>query len=652
MSVGDVPMSDEDLAALRRPVSIVPQTEPAVEGPALEPPGFIDQVNAQPLAAPVSGTNQDETAFPPPVPTEAPGMVPMPPPLPGAPPAPGAAAAPPAQPKDALAQADQDVRTAATGAAAAREKADQAQLTAAEGGAGEAHEAHNAAIDQLANKQDEIDKTEKLQAQYDAADKEAQQRVDDAAKARKNFSFRSYWADKSSATRIASALFQALGAFGAGLTRGPNYALQILDKQMDDDHRDQVERLQQLSDDEVKARTGVADAREARKQALLQIQTNAAQGDAMIAAQLRAASAKSTDDNFKKNVDSFAAKLQQDSAQKLLEARVAVRNGILKEQDDAAKRAEQAARTNLLNVQAAHGGFARVARGTGGGGGAGSSGDAVAQLKEAIQNGKNGQPLTAPEIQRVADGLGIPAFAKAGRPSVEAITKSVAFVQGQGAKEDKAANQEIDKRAAETKKELFGPKGPGTQYERLNGMTSVVQNAIAAGDKTAATAVLEEAGGMLSGGKSTKNTVELLHSLQSARDELSAKWGHLTGDPGATKAYTERLNSLLNRVKEEKRQEIDQIRARAVDAEMGEHGLAKAGKSKERALGHLSMFNGVTNADGSPRYGGGAGAQPQGGSPAAVDPRIELAQKAAKPGSGATPDQVKHAKAFLASVGR
>jgi len=397
VSVGAAPMSDEDLLALRQPPSIVPAPDPVVEGPSPTPPDFIDQVNAQPLAAPVSGAAPDENAFPPPVPPEAPGMVPMPPPLPGAPPAPGAkppgTPGAPASPKDALAQADQDVRDAATGAATAREKADQAQITAAEGGADEAHAAHNAAIDALANRQDEIDRTEKLQAQYEEADKRAQQAVDEAAKARKNFSFRSYWADKSSATRIASALFQALGAFGAGLTRGPNYALQILDKDMDDDHRMQVERLQQLSDDEVRARTGLADSREARKQALLQIQTNAAQGDAMIAAQLRAASAKSTDDNFKKNVDAFAAKLQQDSAQKLLEARAAVRNGIIKEQDDAAKRKEQEARTNLYNAQAAK------ARGHAGGGGAGG-GEAYDAFREAVLAG-------APNVGELAARAGI-----------------------------------------------------------------------------------------------------------------------------------------------------------------------------------------------------------------------------------------------------
>lgn len=612
MSVGAAPMSDEDLLALRQPPSIIPAPDPVVEGPSPTPPDFIDQVNAQPLAAPVSGTAPDENAFPPPVPPEAPGMVPMPPPLPGAPPAPGAKPpGAPASPKDALAQADQDVRDAATGAATAREKADQAQITAAEGGADEAHAASNAAIDALANRQDEIDRTEKLQAQYDEADKKAQQAVDEAAKARKNFSFRSYWADKSSATRIASALFQALGAFGAGLTRGPNYALQILDKDMDDDHRMQVERLQQLSDDEVRARTGLADSREARKQALLQIQTNAAQGDAMIAAQLRAASAKSTDDNFKKNVDAFAAKLQQDSAQKLLEARAAVRNGIIKEQDDAAKRAEQEARTKYLNERAGH-----VARGTGAGGG-GVTGDAVGALKQAIQEGKDGRPLTAAEIQARANELGIPAFAKAGRPSVEAITKSVAFVQGQGAKEDKAANAEIDKRAEKTRAEVFGPKGPGTQFERLNGMTAVLKNALATGDKTAAIAAIEETGGMLSGGKTTKFTAELIDQLKSAKDELAAKWGHYTSDPGASAAFTARLNGLLNRVKEEKRQEIDQIRQRAVETEMGEHGLAKAGKAKERALGHLGMFNGITNENGQPRYGGPANAQPQGVAPEA-----------------------------------
>jgi hypothetical protein len=54
-------------------------------------------------------------------------------------------------------------------------------------------------------------------------------------------------------------------------------------------------------------------------------------------------------------------------------------------------------------------------------------GGAVAQLKKAIEEGSNGKPLTASEIQTKADELGIPSVAKPGQPSVENITKQVAF---------------------------------------------------------------------------------------------------------------------------------------------------------------------------------------------------------------------------------
>ncbi len=59
---------------------------------------------------------------------------------------------------------------------------------------------------------------------------------------------------------------------------------------------------------------------------------------------------------------------------------------------------------------------------------------AIAQLKQAIVDGKDGRPLNAAEIQDVADKLGIPAVAKAGHPSVENLTKDVAFVAGQNNK--------------------------------------------------------------------------------------------------------------------------------------------------------------------------------------------------------------------------
>lgn len=455
MSVGDVPMTDEDLLALRQPPSIVPAPMPPVEGPSLTPPAapdFVDQVNAQPLPAPVSGQAVDENAFPPPVPAEAPGMVPVAPPLPGAPPngpAPAAGGAP-AAPKTPLEQANQDVRDAAGDASKARKASDEAEMTVAQGGADLAHQNANFEGDRAVNQRIEQMDRDEAAARYDAADARAQQQVDQTAKARKDFTFRGYWADKSSAARIAGALFQALGAFGAGMTKGPNFALQILQQDMEDDHRSQVERLQQLKDDEIQAKTGVGDAREARKQALLGIQVNAAQADAMIAAQMRAAAAKSTDTNFQNQVSAFAAKLQNDSAQKMLEARAAVRGNIIKEQDDAAKRGEIAARTRLYNAQADAGGFARGrGKGAGGGGGGGAPSAGVEEITGLISAGKS-----YPELVAAANRLHVRIEAKAGHVSLKSLIAGTGAAGKGDAADSKAATHALDKLQPEFNKDL------------------------------------------------------------------------------------------------------------------------------------------------------------------------------------------------------
>ena len=49
--------------------------------------------------------------------------------------------------------------------------------------------------------------------------------------------YEGFWAKKSTAQKIGGALAIGLGALGAGLTGGQNYAMQIIDKAVDDDYR-------------------------------------------------------------------------------------------------------------------------------------------------------------------------------------------------------------------------------------------------------------------------------------------------------------------------------------------------------------------------------------------------------------------------------
>lgn len=81
-----------------------------------------------------------------------------------------------------------------------------------------------------------------------------------------------YWADKSTGQRIGAAIFSALGAFGASLARGPNYAQQIIDAAIKRDTDIQAERIGKLKDQVAMAAAGVKDAQAARATLLADVQ--------------------------------------------------------------------------------------------------------------------------------------------------------------------------------------------------------------------------------------------------------------------------------------------------------------------------------------------------------------------------------------------
>lgn len=198
----------------------------------------------------------------------------------------------------------------------ARANENAAKKEALEGGQQLATDQAKLASDQRALEERQQQEAAALQARHDKADAAATQQAAAAREAVKGFKFKDYWADKSSAARVGSALAVALGALGASLTKTPNFALQILDKKMDDDHRSQVERLQQLKDDEVMARTGIADAREARASALAALNIKGAAGLRVIKAQMEEAAARSTDANYKKMVAAKAAEWDAQAAER------------------------------------------------------------------------------------------------------------------------------------------------------------------------------------------------------------------------------------------------------------------------------------------------------------------------------------------------
>lgn len=363
------------------------------EDPTLRPEGpaepgsadaFIDQTNAQPLAAPVSGVLPDETAFPPPVPPEAPGMVPIPPALPGTGPAPIplAGATPPPIPAAAPSPGSiADVAQAGAKAAASTREAGKANLDAL--GAGQEHAPEAEALKQEQSDNARLEQADieaHLQASKDAEAK-ATEAWNQAAANKKNFKFRDFYANKSTARRIGSAMAVAFGAYGASLNHTQNYALEILNKEMDDDHRNQVAEFGQLSDAEVMAKTGIADARAARVQGLTDIGARSAASDRAIAAKAAEVAQITADEQAKARLLAFGKDLEARADQTELTTKAGLYNSILKGETERAKNAETAAHTNLMNAQADAGGFAyRHGKPGSGGGGSGGHADALQDL--------------------------------------------------------------------------------------------------------------------------------------------------------------------------------------------------------------------------------------------------------------------------------
>lgn len=292
------------------PSPVAPNPAAAFDTPEYGPPAPdpTDAIAAKLPPAPGGIPTRDGGAeWPPAVPGQASGNVGSPgSPIPQAPEAiPGTTA----DVKDAMGK-EKDAREEAL-------KAQQDQLEAGQDIAGAKDEAATARSQAAA---ESVKHAEAIQAQYDKADAAAAQQIQQTQAALKNFKFKDYWADKSSAQRVISSLGVALGALGSGLTKTPNYALQILDKEMDRDHQAQVDNLNQLSDQAVQAHTGLQDSRAARTKAMADLTLADAGKDKLIASQLEEAAARSGDQNYKNVLTAQAAKLREESQGKEVEA--------------------------------------------------------------------------------------------------------------------------------------------------------------------------------------------------------------------------------------------------------------------------------------------------------------------------------------------
>lgn len=369
-----VPYGEAAPAAPLAPSSPV-TPEPALD--AMTPAAAPDQTDALMAGLPPAPagipTRDGGAEWPPAVPSQAPGNVGPP----GSPLPQDAAAAPgtTADVKDAMGK-EKDAREEAL-------KAQKDQLEAGQDIAGAKDEAATARSQAAA---ESVKHAEAIQKQYDDADAKAQQQIQQTQAALKNFKFKDYWADKSSAQHVVSALGVAMGALGAGLTHTPNYALQILDKAMDRDHQAQVEHLNQLSDQQVMARTGLQDSRTARTRALADLSLGDAAKDKLIASQLEEAAARSSDQNYKNVVTAQVAKLREESQGKEVEAAKTLRSMNLADQHAQIEAEHLKAQDEYLRQHGAY--FDKKAKhGAGGAGGGDTS-----QISQFIKDHPNDQP--------------------------------------------------------------------------------------------------------------------------------------------------------------------------------------------------------------------------------------------------------------------
>jgi hypothetical protein len=252
-----------------------------------------------------------------------------------------------------------------------------------------------------------------------------------------------------------------------------------------------------------------------------------------------------------------------------------------------------------------------------GGGGGGTS--ALSKFVEAAGQLGPGDQIT-PDIAVLGRQAGL-------KPNQ--IAAEVDRYRNSGAKSNKlgAADplvKDIDKRADTYEKEAVGnAKSPGPigQVQRINGMQNSLSRAIASGDQAAAKAAIasitEEAGGMMSGGKTTAATIKILHeNMASASDELAAKWGYLTGNPGASEAFQKRIGNMLKGLKEEKLGQAKDIQDR-FDKELGATATSEPAKARLKAR-REGIFSGM-------------GGSPSGGvTPKMARARAILADPAAK----------------------
>lgn len=302
-----------------------------------------------------------------------------------------------------------------------------------------------------------------------------------------------------------------------------------------------------------------------------------------------------------RQTDMLKAQLQSKAAQELQQART------IDEKNYDSKTKREIADADLIKANAA---MAKVHKGKGGGGGAGGASWMDAARAAAQQPGAT--ELSVAEAAR-----------NAGYKGKDTTLKG--FAQTEIANVGKQV-EGVDKQMKDFETQLYGSGGkggPAQQLSRIQAMKQQVAEAAASGDpdriKAAVTAIKEEAGGMLSGGKTTRYTGHMLQEAQSLEDKLKSEWSKIKGNPTEGKHFVAAMGKLLDTVEGEKLQEVHEIRQKAVDQTLGPGGTANSDAAKRHVLARFKGLTGnIKDASGNPVYqeGGAKGGGAAGGVPA------------------------------------
>lgn len=600
--------------------------------------------------------------------------------------------APPPVPAPAAAGAPPEVPAPSTGGTSDLQKAQEAEAKAREEYAkaqGEVQKAQQAGVEanqKIADQKVEDERAaqaerQRIAQQYAQADAAAQQQIQQTHDAIKNFKFRDYFSDGKGGTdwarKIGVSLATALGAFGAGLTRGPNYALQILNKDMDDAHAAQVDELGRMKDAEVTARTGLQDVQAARQKALADMTVADAARDRLVASQLEQSAARQKTAEFAPGLVAAAQKLRLDAAEKdtaakkqLVELNVKLADEGRKAKLDEASIAEKGASTNLHNAQAAAGGFSpRHAKAGAGGGGMSSPAQtqAVETLSTMIAEKK---PYA--ELVSFANANHVPLEGKAGHVSLKSLIAGVGSTGKLEAADTKIATHALDKLPSEFKTDLAengvatgqgGSKGLLPTNRTLQKLRAAVESGNPLSVKEAFLAFDAAA----RGGAATQGSIDALTKTLGGSWDQFKNWmeGKATG--GLSEDSRARFRSAIDEA-------IDsnvEAAQTAHDTMVGKYYAPDWYPLKSHIESQMGVFGGFKNKHGTPVFqvqrdtaapginratgkamapGAAAQAQPN-GTPAVDEAKVARAQ-AAQSSPTATPQQKANAAAWLKSVGR